>query len=119
ENAAGVFTFNPQTYSEGVHTIAWSVSDTGGQTDGIGSRFFTITSAGGGSVTAASTLSLSAPPIMAPPPRPSGMPLPAEVDAAPWASSAFRIRRGFDLSTPFRTVRPTGHQAVVNGEELD
>jgi hypothetical protein len=40
--AAGYFTLNTTNYPDGVHTIQWTASDTCGNTDGIGSRYFTI-----------------------------------------------------------------------------
>lgn len=40
--ALGVFSFNPSLYADGVHTIAWGVTATNGQSDGVGSRFFNI-----------------------------------------------------------------------------
>jgi hypothetical protein len=39
----GYFYLNTRTYTNGVHTIAWNVTDDAGNADGIGSRFFTIT----------------------------------------------------------------------------
>jgi beta-lactamase superfamily II metal-dependent hydrolase len=39
------FTIDSTRYSNGVHTIGWLVTDSTGQTDGIGSRFFTIANA--------------------------------------------------------------------------
>lgn len=41
-HAAGVYTFNTTVYANGVHTIAWVVTASNGQADGIGSRYFTI-----------------------------------------------------------------------------
>ncbi len=49
--AAGAsYYLDTTTYSNGVHTIAWSVKDNAGNTDGIGSRFFTISNTGGSSI---------------------------------------------------------------------
>ena len=44
-HAVGGYVFDTTHYANGVHSIFWVVTDTGtggGQTDGIGSRFFTI-----------------------------------------------------------------------------
>jgi hypothetical protein len=41
-HAAGGTAIDTTQFTNGVHTIFWIVSDTGGQSDGIGSRFFTI-----------------------------------------------------------------------------
>ncbi|MCP4707349.1 MAG: BACON domain-containing protein, partial [Planctomycetes bacterium] len=40
--AVGYFPLDTTSYSNGIHTIAWSVTDNGGNTDGIGSRYFTV-----------------------------------------------------------------------------
>lgn len=45
--AAGYFILDTTIYEDGVHTIQWTVTDTpGGDTDGIGSRYFNITNGG-------------------------------------------------------------------------
>ena len=41
-HAVGGFVFDTTSFANGLHTIAWSVTDTGGQSDGVGSRFFTV-----------------------------------------------------------------------------
>jgi phosphodiesterase/alkaline phosphatase D-like protein len=40
--AGGYFYLDTTQYSNGVHTISWSAQDNAGNTDGIGSRYFTI-----------------------------------------------------------------------------
>jgi hypothetical protein len=40
--AIAYFDFDTTTYANGVHTIYWTASDNAGNTDGIGSRYFTI-----------------------------------------------------------------------------
>jgi len=47
--AVGVYTLNTELLADGVHTIAWSVQDSNGDVDGIGSRYFTVTNLAGGS----------------------------------------------------------------------
>ena len=44
--AAGYFYLNTRAYENGVHTIQWTATDNGGNTDGIGSRYFTIQNIG-------------------------------------------------------------------------
>jgi hypothetical protein len=44
--AVGYFYLDTSKYENGVHTISWSVTDDAGNTDGIGSRYFTIQNAG-------------------------------------------------------------------------
>jgi len=40
--AAGYFYLNTTDYFDGVHTIQWTATDSAGNTDGIGSRYFNI-----------------------------------------------------------------------------
>ncbi|MCU0288982.1 MAG: hypothetical protein MUF15_21630, partial [Acidobacteria bacterium] len=40
--AAGYFFIDTTNYANGVHTIAWSVTDDAGNSDGIGSRYFQV-----------------------------------------------------------------------------
>ncbi len=44
--ALGVFGLNTAGFANGLHTIAWIVTDNGGVTSGIGSRFFSIFNTG-------------------------------------------------------------------------
>jgi hypothetical protein len=44
--AAGYYYLDTTLYKDGVHTIAWSVTDDAGNTDGIGSRYFTVQNTG-------------------------------------------------------------------------
>ena len=44
--AAGYFYLDTTAYANGVHTIQWVVTDSAGNTDGIGSRYFTIQNSG-------------------------------------------------------------------------
>jgi len=45
--AVGYFYLDTTAYADGIHTIAWSVTDSGGATDGIGSRYFTVQNVAG------------------------------------------------------------------------
>jgi hypothetical protein len=42
EGAVGYYSLDTTLYANGVHTIAWSVKDDAGNSDGIGSRYFKI-----------------------------------------------------------------------------
>jgi len=44
--AIGSFTIDTRTLTNGSHTIAWSVTDSAGRTEGIGSRVFTVLNSG-------------------------------------------------------------------------
>jgi hypothetical protein len=48
DGAAGYFYLDTTVYENGVHTIQWTATDNAGNTDGIGSRYFTIQNTGGG-----------------------------------------------------------------------
>jgi hypothetical protein len=45
--AVGLFGLNTTSYANGVHNLAWSVTDNLGRVDGIGSRFFTVLNGSG------------------------------------------------------------------------
>jgi hypothetical protein len=45
--AIGYFSLDTTAYENGVHTIQWTARDSAGNTDGIGSRYFTILNTGG------------------------------------------------------------------------
>ncbi len=45
--AGGYFYLDTTAYETGVHTIAWTATDSAGNTDGIGSRYFTIDNSSG------------------------------------------------------------------------
>jgi len=48
DGAVGFFYLNPSTLAEGAHSIAWSVEDSLGRLDGIGSRYFSVEHMTGG-----------------------------------------------------------------------
>jgi hypothetical protein len=45
--AVGYFYMDTTAYENGVHTLQWTAADNAGNTDGIGSRYFTIQNTGG------------------------------------------------------------------------
>jgi hypothetical protein len=48
--AVGYYSLNTSGYVNGVHTLAWLVTDSGGNADGIGSRYFMVQNVAGESV---------------------------------------------------------------------
>lgn len=42
QGAIGYFYLDTSAYENGIHSIQWTATDSGGNTDGIGSRYFTI-----------------------------------------------------------------------------
>jgi probable HAF family extracellular repeat protein len=103
DNALGVLNLDTTTLANGVHTIAWVVTANNGQTDGIGSRYFTVANG--------SSLHADAPGPAVSPAGIASMPL----DTAP-----VRGRRGYDVTTPLQpyTVDASGRIALA-AEELD
>jgi len=51
--AVGYYYLDTTMYENGVHSIAWSVKDDAGNTDGIGSRYFTIQNSAGSAASGA------------------------------------------------------------------
>jgi len=108
-----VFMLDTTTLTNGVHTIAWLVNATNGQSDGIGSRFFTVSN---GASMAASALAADVGRVFGP-----------GADAAITGSEdpasvpqPITGRRGFDLSAPYRSYYPEADGTiVVHAEELD
>lgn len=100
---------NTTALTDGVHTIAWLVTDSTGQTDGIGSRFFQVANGGTGSLEAAA--------------RAQSRPVPgvdaAAVDTAPAGMAAIRVRTGFDPTTPFEALSGSSDAFAVTARELD
>jgi hypothetical protein len=91
----GFFYIDTTTLANGVHTIAWSVSDNGGRTDGIGSRYFTVQNTGTGPVAAPQE------PIQAP-------------------SSEIVLGRGFDPRREAESLsRDAGGRHVIHMEEVE
>ena len=68
DKALGVFGLDTTAYANGVHTIAWGVTASNGQSDGIGSRYFTVVNGSGLSRKRRSTALLPAPAIVNPGP---------------------------------------------------
>jgi hypothetical protein len=96
--ALAVLTFNSATLTNGVHTIAWGVTDNLGGAAGIGSRYFTVANAGG--LRAASALSAFGPTTE--------------------GGTVIAGRRGMDLSAPFTPLaRDPEGVLSLSAEELD
>lgn len=102
--ALGVAAFDSTTLANGVHTIAWLVTDNQGSTSGIGSRYFSV--ANGSLMLGSSEQPVSAAASL------------ARVVPAP-AVTALRGRRGFDPDRPFQIYSPRDGRVTVQAEELD
>lgn len=90
--AVGYFFIDTTGMSNGIHTIAWSVTDSGENNEGIGSRYFEVFNAGG-------SFSQVAPgPLL-------GQPETALAALAP-ATEPLAVQTGFDPSAEPATVAP-------------
>jgi len=109
--ALGVFAFNSTTLADGVHTIAWVVTDSLNHTQGIGSRFFRVFNGTGPALMAG----LNADSVSAVAAAGS-----AEVASATIDRSAVQWRRGFDVNVPFQALVPDADGRVtLQAEEVD
>ena len=91
----GLF-INTTTLADGVHTIAWLVTDSAGKADGVGSRFFRV--ANGSSSIAAVRV---------------------DAAAAAVARAGIRARRGWDLNVPFEDIVQSDGVFPIEAHELD
>jgi hypothetical protein len=135
-NALGVFGLDTTTLANGLHAIAWSVTDSVGVTSGIGSRFITVSNGAElvhpPAATASSQVATSSQattvissrstldiPAAASARIVPGPTLTSEIAAAPPDLSTVQGRRGFDLDLPLRTYTPSSGAIDVQAEELD
>jgi hypothetical protein len=102
--AIGSFLIDTRTLSNGMHTIAWGVTDSAGRTEGIGSRFFTVLNATAADMPAADA---------APSSTRTGARSPAitpgdarRLEALAPAVSEVLVRTGFDADAPFEPLEP-------------
>lgn len=110
--ASAVFSFNSATLADGVHTIAWVVTDSLNHTQGVGSRFFRVFN---GSGPAGLMAGLSADSVTAVAAAGS-----EDVASAAIDRSAVQWRRGFDLDVPFQALVPDADGRVtLQAEEVD
>ncbi len=108
EQALGVFAIDTTTLSNGVHTIAWIVTDNLGAADGVGSRYFTVSN--GSSLTLGPEVASHAEARVAPR---------TPIDSARIETAALLVRRGHRLEAAPDVFRPDGSGRVtIDGEEL-
>jgi hypothetical protein len=104
--AVGFRVLDTTTLANGTHTIVWIVTDSAGATEGIGSRYFTVSN-GASAVTAAAT---AAAPLLTL----------ADVNRLPQSTAPVPGRRGWDLETPLGLLAVNGAgRIVLRGEEID
>jgi Leucine-rich repeat (LRR) protein len=86
--AIGYFYLDTTAYANGVHTIQWTAKDSGGNSDGIGSRYFSIQNTGGARASSTASAANSKQ-------ETSGIGIDALKDLPIDYSTAVRIRKGF------------------------
>lgn len=133
-NAVGAFVLDTTTLSNGVHTIAWVVTDSGGGTSAVGSRFFTVvnntatlldSSLGGTFRTPAGSIVVSGPvaPRIPQAAVARGFSSVAALDsifeAVPRATGAIQARVGVDPALSFNDIQATDGVATVDARPLD
>ena len=105
----GAYTFNTALLADGLHTIAWSVTDSAGRNEGIGSRFFNVLNGGPDAHKDAA--------LRAAPARVVGFA--AVLDWHAPASDGVWSRTGFNLATPWTAMHVNeGGTFVVRLPEL-
>jgi hypothetical protein len=127
-SALGVASIDTTALTNGVHTIAWIVTDNLGAASGVGSRYFTVANGSlrldpndsgiVGSNAIASSAGLAMPRAAA---LRSGSPaaLADEVAAASIDARAISGRRGYDMSSPFKRYSANRGLFTILSEELD
>lgn len=107
-SALGVLTFDTRALSNGVHTIAWGVTDNNGKSEGIGSRYFSVSNATTGTPARAAS-----------PLHGEGTASSAEPRNSLLHTALFG-RRGFDLNAPLEVFSPDpdGH-LTIQSEQLN
>jgi hypothetical protein len=107
--AVGFRVIDTTTLTNGLHTISWTVTDNQGMTEGIGSRFFTVSNGVGAVTAAAESATSSRRAAIAP-----------DIATAPQDDTPVLVRRGWDLEGPWRWYGVGGAgRAVIRGEEID
>jgi hypothetical protein len=106
--AVGFRVLDTTTLANGTHTIVWIVTDNAGATEGIGSRYFTVSN-GAAAVTAATATDAASAALTA-----------VDVAGIPRAEAPVLGRRGWDLASPFASYAAnSAGRIVLRGEEVD
>jgi hypothetical protein len=94
----GAFTFDTSTLTNGMHSIAWGVTDSAGRTDGIGSRDFFVLNTGADAAASDQTVQAQA----------QGRADTARLVADAAEDARVTGRSGFSLLTPFTEIIADG-----------
>ena len=118
DNALGVFTFDSTLLTNGVHTLAWGVTDNQGGGAGVGSRYFTVSNGSGLTTGVAQGFSSDVAQGFSPDVAQGFSPAPtSRPEGLRYAISG---RRGYDLDAPYQTHTPgSDGRVTVQSEEID
>lgn len=108
----GSFVLNTTGYSNGLHVIAWSVTDSAGRVEGIGERYFVVQNGSSGSVSSAGSAFV----------RPVGRDLGAvtgDLEALETPSLGIGVRTGWALDAPFARAAQTDGQVQVSTSQSE
>ena len=104
--AVGYLQFNSTQLANGVHTIAWGVTDSAGNAEGIGSRYFTVLNSSSSSVISSDTVTSAVSTFQAPARasapaagEAAGQPV-AALDWVPSTDIPAYVQNGFGSSSP-------------------
>ncbi len=110
--AVGSRAIDTTTLANGLHTISWTVTDSAGVTQGVGSRFFTVSN-GTGSVTSPNVTASAS--VAA-----SALLDESAAGSAPLSTARVRARRGWSRSAAWKDYVPTAAgRVVIRAEEVD
>ena len=123
--AIGYLQFDTTALSNGVHTIAWGVTDNAGNSEGIGSRYFTVLNGASSSVLSSATVtnavSLFEAPVRESAPAAGesvGQPV-GSLEAVPVNEQPTYAQKGFEPGAPLEYVdREVEGSTRVRTEEL-
>ena len=102
----GYLDIDTTAYGNGVHTIAWSVTDNAGNNDGVGSRYFTVRNTGGASRSSAYSYNMGG---NLPQSHVTPMLTPKTLAAIPNGDSfdtPVRIKTGYNENSYFQEIYP-------------
>jgi len=121
--ATGYFYLDTSQYTDGVHTISWLVIDSGGNAEGIGSRFFNINNGSSSSTSISNSASTSHSITASSSPRKSPRFIQKKIDIQNETidinnifvdySSPVKVKKGLDGDTQYSEFYPD-QQGVVH-----